>query len=65
ERMALYRSKPGLIDEIIRSGTLKMRQIAAETMREVRAKMGIGRLWESLRTREERETNEEDLKTPL
>ncbi len=49
ERMALYQSKPGLIDEIIWSGTLKMRQIAAETIREVRAKMGIDRVWKSLR----------------
>ncbi len=49
ERMALFKSKPGLIDEIIWSGTLKMRQIAAETIREVRAKMGIDRIWESLR----------------
>ena len=65
DRMALYRSKPGLIDEIIRSGTLKMRQIAAETMREVRAKMGIGRVWESLCARGKQEINEEDLKTPL
>ena len=48
ERMALYQSKPGLIDEIIWNGTLKMRQIAAETMREVREKMGIGRAWKSL-----------------
>jgi len=48
ERMALYRSQPGLVDEIIRSGTLKMRQIAAETMREARAEMGIDRVWESL-----------------
>jgi tryptophanyl-tRNA synthetase len=47
--MALYQSKPGLIDEIIWSGTLKMRQIAAETIREARAKMGIDRVWESLR----------------
>jgi tryptophanyl-tRNA synthetase len=49
ERMALYRGKPGLVDEIVCGGTNKMRQIAAETMREVRAKMGIDRVWKSLR----------------
>ena len=49
ERAELYRNKPGLIDDIIRTGTLKMRQIAAETMRKVRAKMGIDRVWESLK----------------
>ena len=48
ERMASYQSKPGLVDQIIWNGTLKMRQIAAETMREVRAKMGIDRVWKSL-----------------
>ncbi len=41
ERMAFYQSKPGLVDEIICNGTLKMRRIAAETMQELRAKMGI------------------------
>ena len=46
--MALYESKPGLVDEIIWNGTLKIRQIAAETMREVTTKMGIERVWESL-----------------
>ncbi len=48
ERMAKYQGKHGLVDEIIWSGTLKMRQIAAETMREVRDRMGIGRVWKSL-----------------
>jgi tryptophanyl-tRNA synthetase len=49
ERMALYQGKPGLIEEIVCNGTNKMRQIAAETMRQVRAKMGIDRVWKSLR----------------
>ncbi|HYA41579.1 MAG TPA: tryptophan--tRNA ligase [Syntrophobacteraceae bacterium] len=48
ERMAVYRSKPALVDEIIWNGTLKMRQIAAETMRQVRAKMGIDRIWKDI-----------------
>jgi tryptophanyl-tRNA synthetase len=48
ERMAHYRDKPGLVDEIVHSGTLRMRQIASETMREVRAKMGIDRVWKAL-----------------
>jgi tryptophanyl-tRNA synthetase len=48
ERMASYQNNPGLVDEIIWNGTLKMRQIAAETMREVREKMGINRVWQSL-----------------
>jgi tryptophanyl-tRNA synthetase len=50
ERMALYRRKPALVDEIIWTGTLRMRQIATETMREVRAKMGIDRVWKEIAT---------------
>ncbi len=48
ERIALYSKKPALVDEIIWSGTLKVRQIAVETMREVREKMGIVHIWKSL-----------------
>jgi tryptophanyl-tRNA synthetase len=55
ERMASYRSKPGLVDEIIWNGTLKMRRISSETMREVREKMGIDRVWKSLRRQVKRQ----------
>ncbi|SPF32400.1 Tryptophan--tRNA ligase [Syntrophobacter sp. SbD1] len=47
-RMAFYQSKPGIVDEIIWNGTLKMQRIAAETMREVREKMGLDHVWKSL-----------------
>ena len=49
ERMAFYESKPGFVDEIIWNGTLKVRRIAEETIRRVREKMGIDRVWKSLR----------------
>jgi tryptophanyl-tRNA synthetase len=48
DRMAVYQGKPALVDEIIWSGTLRVRQIAAETMREVRARMGIDRAWKEI-----------------
>jgi tryptophanyl-tRNA synthetase len=48
ERMAVYLNKPALVDEIILSGTLRMRRIAAETMKQVRAKMGIDRTWKEI-----------------
>ncbi len=51
ERLAIYGSKPRLIDEILWSGTLKVRRIAAETMREVRERMGIERVWKALQGR--------------
>lgn len=48
EKMAFYESKPALVDEIIRNGTFAMRQIAGETMRKVRRKMGMDRVREGL-----------------
>lgn len=41
ERMAFYQSQPGLVDEILYDGTLKMRNIAGETLRDVRSAMGL------------------------
>ena len=41
ERSAHYAAQSGLVDEIIYSGTLRMREIGAETLREVRKAMGL------------------------
>lgn len=41
ERMAFYASQTGLVDEILYHGTLKMREMAGETMRNVRSAMGL------------------------
>ena len=41
ERMNFYQSQTGLVDEILYDGTMKMRAIAAETMKNVRAAMGL------------------------
>jgi tryptophanyl-tRNA synthetase len=43
ERMARYQADTGLVDEILYQGTQRMRQIAQETMREVRKAMGLDR----------------------
>ncbi|HEX2568713.1 MAG TPA: tryptophan--tRNA ligase [Polyangia bacterium] len=43
ERMARYQADTGLVDEILFHGTQRMRQIAQETMREVRKAMGLDR----------------------
>ncbi len=50
ERMAFYETKPDLLDRILRQGTLKVRRIAAETMREARVKMGIEDVWKAIET---------------
>ncbi len=41
ERSATYAAQSGLVDEIIYAGTLRMREIGAETLREVKKAMGL------------------------
>jgi tryptophanyl-tRNA synthetase len=41
ERSAAYAAQSGLVDEIIYAGTLRMREIGAETLREVKKAMGL------------------------
>jgi tryptophanyl-tRNA synthetase len=43
ERYTHYAAQPGLVDEILLDGTMKMREIARGTMREVRKAMGLDR----------------------
>ncbi|MHC1726384.1 MAG: hypothetical protein AB9866_10305 [Syntrophobacteraceae bacterium] len=54
ERMSFYEAKPGLVDEIIWNGTLKMRRLAAGTMGAVRQKMGLDGVWKALQQRTEK-----------
>jgi tryptophanyl-tRNA synthetase len=41
ERAAYYAGQSGFVDEVIYQGTLRMRQVGAETMREVKKAMGL------------------------
>ena len=41
ERRARYEQQPGLVEEILREGSRKVRALAAETMERVRAAMGL------------------------
>ncbi|MCX6027924.1 MAG: tryptophan--tRNA ligase [Chloroflexi bacterium] len=41
ERSASYAAQSGLVDEIIYAGTLRMREIGAETLREAKKAMGV------------------------
>jgi tryptophanyl-tRNA synthetase len=43
ERLHYYESQPGLVDEILWNGTQRVRDIARETMRDVRKAMGLDR----------------------
>ena len=47
--MAHYESQPGLVDEILMDGTERMRDIARETMREVRKAMGLDKAMKRMR----------------
>lgn len=49
QRMSEYAADKGLVDEIIWNGTERVRQLARETMREVRSAMGINRAATRLR----------------
>lgn len=41
QRRALFEARPGYVEEILREGTQRMRQIGAETLAEVREAMGL------------------------
>jgi tryptophanyl-tRNA synthetase len=41
ERAAYYAAQSGLVDEVIYNGTLHMREVGAETLREVKKTMGL------------------------
>ncbi len=47
-RRAHYESQPGLVDEVIFEGTLRMREIARDTMREVRKAMGVAQTFKKI-----------------
>lgn len=48
ERRAAFEKEKGLIEEILYHGTVKMNQIAAETMKEVHQKMGVAGTWKKI-----------------
>ena len=48
ERRSRYEKRAGLADEILVSGTEKMRPIAGETLEKVRDAMGLSRRWRSV-----------------
>ncbi len=49
ERMRHYESQSGLVDEVLWNGTQRMRQIASETLRDVRKAMGLDRAMTRIR----------------
>jgi tryptophanyl-tRNA synthetase len=54
ERYARYSSDTGLVDDIIVSGTQRMREIARATMQSVRSAMGLAGTWNRLARAAER-----------
>ncbi len=53
ERRAKYEAKPGLVDEVIYDGTLRMREEARETLNAAKKAMGISSVWNGLRRKAE------------
>lgn len=49
EKRAYYEGEKGLIEQIIVQGTEKMRDVASDTLREIKAAMGLKGCWEKLR----------------
>lgn len=48
ERRAHFEKEKGLVEEVIYSGTLRMQEVANETMKEVRSAMGLGGFWKKV-----------------
>jgi len=49
DRRAIYENDPGLVDEVLYHGTNQMREIARETLREVRRAMGLDKAMKRMR----------------
>jgi tryptophanyl-tRNA synthetase len=54
ERRAEFAGQPGLVDEVIFNGTLRMREEAHATLTEVRKAMGLGGVWNGIRRKAEK-----------
>lgn len=48
ERRAAYEKEKGLVEKVIYEGTLKMREVAAETVKEMRSNMGLMGSWNKI-----------------
>ncbi len=54
ERRAEFEGKKGFVDEVLYSGTLRMREEARETLLAVRKAMGLAGVWNSIRRKAEK-----------
>lgn len=48
ERRVELASKPGLVEQVLHDGTLRMQEVAQQTLKEVRSAMGFGGLWKNI-----------------
>ncbi|MFN0064886.1 MAG: tryptophan--tRNA ligase [Chlamydiales bacterium] len=48
ERRLIFEKEPGLVEKVIYEGTLAMREVAAETIKEMRAAMGVMGSWKKI-----------------
>jgi tryptophanyl-tRNA synthetase len=54
ERHARYGKETGLVDQIIVEGTERMREIARETLKEVKSAMGLASVWNAIARKAEK-----------
>ena len=48
ERRKLYENQKGLVEEILYQGTLKMQEVAKETMKKLQTAMGVAGTWKKI-----------------
>jgi len=48
ERRIELASKPGLVEQVLYDGTLRMQEVSQQTLKEVRSAMGFGGLWKNI-----------------
>lgn len=58
ERRAEYESKKGYIEKIIYNGTLRMKDEASKTLKEVKKAMGLSNIWNKIRREAEKSANQ-------
>jgi tryptophanyl-tRNA synthetase len=54
ERREEYARRSGLVDEVIYRGTMKMRDVAGETLQEARKAMGLSGVWNRIKRKAEK-----------
>jgi tryptophanyl-tRNA synthetase len=58
DKRAEYDARKGYVEEVVYNGTMKMREVAAETLKLAKAAMGISSVWNRIARKVEKRTEE-------